>query len=417
MMQELDQRLVPTPPPRKRVALIVETSVVYGRQILSGIARYLRANRGWSVYLEERELGTPPPEWLSQWDGDGVICRSTTPEWAEIFRQRGLPVVDLNDQHLDLGLPRVASDMKALGRLGARHLRKRGFKHLAYCGFFGETWSAQRREGFMEGAEMALPEAHVYESRWKQLRKRPYEEELQYIALWLRSLPRPVGIMACNDVRARHVLDACRFLGLLVPDEVAVVGVDNAETFCELCDPPLSSVLPDAGRIGEEAAALLDRLMAGEAPPPHPLLIPPLGVVSRRSTDAWAVNDPLVARAVHFIREHACEGIRVWDVVKHLNCSRAWLERSFREYLGHSPNDQIRKLQLQRARELLLSTDWTLPHIAAAVGFKHSVYMSNLFSKAYGCTPARYRRIHKRQFPEPVVEIRTRTAEQAGSQD
>ncbi len=376
---------------RREVVLIVETSVVYGRQILRGISRYLQTHEAWSVFLDERELRAPPPEWLSHWRGDGVICRSTTAEWARILRRWRLPVVDLNDQYLDLGLPRVGSDMRAIGRLGAEHLRGRGFRHLAFCGFSGETWSAQRREGFAAAAQGLLGPAGIYESPWAGLRTHPWQEERQAIAQWLESLPRPVGIMACNDVRARHVLDACAHLGAQVPDEIAVVGVDNGETFCELCNPPLSSVAPNAERIGYEAAALLDRLMAGERGSPPNLLVPPLGVVTRLSSDVFAVEDALVARAVRFIREHACQGLKVSDVLREVGCSRSVLERRFRAHLDRSPQAEMREVQLHRVRQLLAETDWTLARIAEACGIEHPEYLSVLFKRQTGQTPGRFR--------------------------
>jgi LacI family transcriptional regulator len=373
------------------VALIVETSVVYGRQILHGIARYLKTSGCWSVFLDERELRMPPPDWLSHWQGDGVICRSTTREWAQIFRRRRLPVVDLNDLHLDLGLPRVASDMQAIGRLAAEHLKERGFRHLAFCGFSGEAWSVQRREGFIAAARGLVAHDSIYETPWAGLRKHPWEEERNRIARWLQSLPRPVGIMACNDVRGQHVLDACGNLGMHVPDEVAVVGVDNAETLCALCDPPLSSVVPNAEGIGFEAAALLDHLMAGGAAPDKNLLLEPLGVVTRQSSNVFAVEDPLLARAVRYIREQACQGIKVADVLREVRCSRSVLERRFREHLGHTPQEELRAVQLRRVKELLRETDWTLPRIAAATGIEHPEYLSVLFKRETGQTPGRFR--------------------------
>lgn len=379
---------------RRQVALIVETSVVYGRQILRGIARYLKTHGAWSVFLDERELHTPPPDWLSHWHGDGVICRSTTPEWAQVFRRRRLPVVDLNDLHLDLGLPRVGSDMEAIGRLGAEHLLERGFRHLAFCGFTQETWSGQRRNGFVAAAGGAVGRGSLYESPWAGLREHPWPEERNRIARWLQSLPRPVGIMACNDARAQQVLEACRHLGAHVPDEIAVVGVDNAETFCELCNPPLSSVAPDAERIGFEAAVLLERLMAGKAAPRQPLRVPPRGVVTRQSSDVYAVEDTLVSRAVRFIREHACGGIKVEDVLREARCSRSVLERRFRQHLGRSPQAELRAVQLRRVRQLLTETDWTLPRIAEAAGFAHPEYLSVVFKRETGQTPNQYRREH-----------------------
>lgn len=378
---------------RPEVALIVETSVVYGRQILQGICRYLRTHGSWSVFLDERELRAPPPEWLSHWRGDGVICRSTTPEWARRFRRRRLPAVDLNDLYLDLGLPRVGSDMHAIGRLGAEHLRERGFRHLAFCGFSNEAWSEQRRDGFL--AAFPGSSISVYESKWAGLRQHPWQQERDRIAKWLERLPRPLGVVACNDVRGQHVLDACRHAGAQVPDEIAVVGVDNAQTLCELCDPPLSSVVPDAERIGFEAAVLLDRLMAGAGPPADNLLIQPLGVVTRQSSDVYAVEDPLVSRAVRFIRDHAWKGIKVSEVLAEVHCSRSILERRFREHLGRSPQAEICDIRLRRVRQLLAETDWKLPRIAEAVGIDHPEYLSVMFKRQTGRTPDQFRQAQR----------------------
>jgi LacI family transcriptional regulator len=368
--------------PRPNVALIVETAVVYGRQILHGIARYMRACDGWSVFLDERELLAPPPDWLLDWDGAGVICRPTTPALAGRLRARGLAVVDLNDRHGYLGLPRISSDMRAVGRMAAEHLLERGFRNIAFCGFGGEIWSQERLEGVEE----------PFVSPFAGLREHTWQEERDRIAAWLRPLPRPLGVVACNDVRGHHVLDACRVLGLAVPDEVAVVGVDNAETFCELCDPPLSSVVPDAERVGFEAAALLDRLMAGAAPQGEDLLVPPTGVITRQSSDVVAVDDPTIARAVHLIRRQACAGIGVDDVLAGLPVSRSVLERGFRRHLGHSPHEEIRRVRLKRVKQLLTETDWPLERIAAAAGYEHPEYMMVQFKREVGMTPTEWRR-------------------------
>jgi len=380
---------------RRHVALIVETSVVYGRQILRGIAQYQRTHQRWSVYLEERELNSPPPDWLSTWTGDGVICRSTTPEWAKNFRRRRIPVVDLNDRHLQLKLPRVASDMQQIGQMGALHLLERGFQQLAFCGFSNEVWSEQRREGFIAAANGRVAPEAVYESPWHHLRSRPWQAERDRIAAWLQKLPRPIGIMACNDARGQHVLDACAQIKARVPDEIAVLGVDNAETFCELCDPPLSSIAPNPERIGYEAAALLDRLMAGADSSAEHLLIPAREVVTRQSTDVYAVSDPLVLSAVRFIREHALEGISIAHVIRQAHCSRSTLERRFREHLGHSPQDEMRSVVLRRIKQLLIETDWTLARISAAVSIAHVEYLSVFFKRETGESPTDFRRRHQ----------------------
>lgn len=387
----------PTAPKRRNVALIVETSLSYGRQILHGIAQYLKSHRRWSVFLDERELDAPPPDWISEWRGDGVIIRSTTPEWARVFRRRRMNVVDLSDRCPSLSLPRVSSDMHQIGRLAAEHLIERGFPRLAYCGFTGELWSLQRRDGFAAAAGDRFCPEFLYESPWVQLRSRPWQEARDQIARWLQSLPRPIGIMACNDARGQHVLDACAQLKLAVPDEVAVIGVDDTATFCELCEPPLSSVAPNAERVGFEAAALLDAMMDGRTTRAQskPLLIPPRGIVTRQSTNVFAVSDPLVSQAVRFIREHIRERLSVTSVTERVHCSRATLERRFREHLGHSPQVEIRQTLLREIKHLLVETDWTLPRIAQAVGMEHPEYIAVLFRRELGVTPNSYRQRHR----------------------
>lgn len=377
---------------RPHVALIVETSIMYGRQLLKGITQYLRAHHGWSIFVEQRELGAPPPSWLATWQGDGAICRSTTPELAEALLASGIAVVDVDDVSPPLGLPRIWSDDRAVGRLAAEHLLERSFRHFAYCGFTVHQWAARRREGFSAALEEASRDCSLFESPWGGLRAPAWEEEQQQIAHWLKSLPKPLGVLACNDMRGQHVLDACLRARLAVPDEVAVVGVDNDELLCELCNPPLSSVRPDPERVGYEAAAMLDRLMAGGKPPARETQIPPLGVATRLSSDVLAIDDADVALAVRHIRRHACEGLSVADILREVPLSRSVLERRFRKFLDRSPQEFIREVQLKRVKQLLVETDLPLERIAELAGYKHAEYMSVVFRRELGQTPGSYRK-------------------------
>jgi LacI family transcriptional regulator len=376
---------------RPRVALIVEMSGTYGRRILEGIAAYLRSHRPWSVFLEQRELRAPPPPWLLRERWDGIICRSTTPALARAFLRRRIPAVDLNDLYGGLGLPRIWSDMAAIGRLGAEHLLERGYRHFAFCGFSGETWSDGRRDGFAAAVGKAGFRCRVHESPWRGRGALRWDRDQDRLARWIASLPRPVGLMACNDVRGQQAIDACHRAGAVVPEEVAVIGVDDEAELCVLCDPPLSSVAPDPRRIGLEAADLLDRLMSGEAPPSGERLIPPLGAVTRVSTDSLGVADPVVAAAVAAIRRHAASGIRADDVAARVSVSRSVLERRFRKFLGRSPQEEIRRVRIKRAKELLRGTDLSLEAIAGLCGFVHPEYLSVVFKRLTGITPGRYR--------------------------
>src|SRR4051812_45313657 len=302
---------------RPHVALIVETSIHYGRQILRGVTRYLRSHQSWSVFLEQRELWSAPPAWLKQWRGDGVICRKTTPELADALFKAGLPLVDLNDTCPPLGPPKIQSDHEAIGVLAADHLLERGFRHFAFCGFSEQMFSTLRRDGFVRRLAERGHTCHLWESPWVGPQARTWEREQAQIGRWLTSLPVPVGLMACSDQRGQHVLDACQRLDRAVPEEFAVIGVDDDAVLCNLCHPPLSSVIPNPERVGYEAAALLDRLMSGKPAPTPQLLIEPVGVQTRQSTDVLAIDDRAVASALRFIRERAFHGVSMKDVLKH----------------------------------------------------------------------------------------------------
>ena len=211
------------------------------------------------------------------------------------------------------------------------------------------------------------------------------------MARWIGGLPKPLGLMACNDFRSVQALDACRRAGIAVPEEVAVIGADNEVLACELAYPPLSSVIPDCARIGYEAAALLDRFMRdGDRSQALPD-VAPLGIATRQSTDVTAIDDPYVAAAVRFIREHVHEGIRVEDVLEHLSVSRSVLQRRFRAALGRTVHDLIAGLRLKHVKQLLLETDMPLPVIADRTGFNHVEYLCRAFRKATGITPGTFR--------------------------
>lgn len=376
---------------RPRVTLIVETSLGYGRAILRGISRYVVANQPWSMYLDLHELHALPPPWLTDWDGDGVISRMTTPEMAESLLRRRIPLVDMTDYYRCEGVPHIYTDHYEVARIAAVHLRERGFRNLAFCGFSDHRWSCERRDGFLKTLS-DLPNVPVFESRWQLAGHQTWEQQQDEICNWLASLPRPVGIMAANDLRGYHVLDACRRLEISVPEDVAVIGVDNDETLCLMCDPPLSSVATHAERIGYEAAQMLDGMMSGGEWPQGDRYISPSGIVTRQSTDILAIDDPLVTQCLRIIRERACEGLIVDDLLSEVPTSRSILERRFRKFLNRSPQEEIRLMQIKRIKQLLAETELPLHRIAELSGFEHPEYMSVVFKRELGITPGQFRK-------------------------
>jgi LacI family transcriptional regulator len=383
------------------VALIVETSTAYGRAILSGISQYVREHGPWTVYIEQRSLQDPAPPWLERWDGDGIIARASTPQSARKLAKTGVPTIDLNDQVRGLGLPQIHSDHAAIARLAADHLIERGFRHFAYFGFPIFEWSVRRQESFTRHVLAAghrihegLPGRRVH---WSH-QQASWEDEIEGVAQWVKKLPKPLGIMAGNDIRGIQMLDACRRAGVAVPEEVAVVGVDNEELVCLLAYPPLSSVIPDAYQVGYESAALLDRMMKGHRATEMLRLIPPLSVAIRQSSDVTAIANPCLASAMQFIRESACHGIGVDDVLAHVSASRSALQRLFKNELGQTILDAITAMRMQRVKQLLAETDLSLNDIADRAGFSYVEYLSTSFRRQTGQSPSAYRREFRRRL-------------------
>lgn len=385
--------------PRK-VALLIETSNAYARGLLHGIVSYLREHQPWSLHLAEHTRGDRPPSWLAGWEGDGVIARIENEAIAHGLRRLKIPVIDVSAARLLPRLPWFETDNTEFARLAYGHLAERGFKHFAYCGEDRFPWSRLRGAAFAGFARAAGHEVFTHQAAKNFA---PDDEgQIADIATWLQGLPKPVGVMACYDLRGQQVLDACRRAGLTVPEEVAVIGADDDELLCELSSPPLSSVIPDTHRTGYEAAALLDRLMAGEKVPPGTTrLIPPLGLTTRQSTDVLAIDDSNLAKALHFIRDNACRDINVSDVLRAVPQSRRIFESRFKKLTGRTPHDEIVRVQINRVKELLTGTNLPLDQIAGLAGFAHVEYLSVVFKKKTGMPPGKYRTRHLRPARAP----------------
>jgi LacI family transcriptional regulator len=385
---------------RKTVALLVETSNDYARGLLHGVVTYVREHRPWSTYLAEHGRGDAPPTWLSTWRGDGIIARIENPRIAKAVRAAALPTVDLSAANLIPSIPFVETDDAAIARTAFEHLVERGFKHFAYCGDDKYNWSKWRQNAFVQCAQQSGRECRVLSSAVGHRASDGWGDQMERLAGWLRELPKPVGIMACFDIVGRQVLEACRLIDVAVPDEAAVVGVDDDELLCELADPPLSSVSPDTQRTGYVAAELLDKLMSGKKVPPRGHLIEPLGVIVRESSDVLAIEDADVSQAVRFIRAHACEGINVQDVLgggsAQVALSRRVLESRFKKLIGRTPHEEIDRVRLNRVKELLRETDLPLAEIARRAGYEHVEYLSVVFKKKVGVPPSEYRGVHRR---------------------
>lgn len=395
-----------------RVALLIESSRAYGRGLLLGIARFVREQGPGSIYSEERALQSGLPAWLRRWKGDGIIARIEDARMARELARLGLPCVDLRGLLPELPMPVLDTDPAQVAHLAFLHLRERGFRQLAFCGFPGATYSDERGRCFQDFAASAgIPCAvHVPPAAARRVFTPEYERDGRAgekdVARWLASLPQPVGVMACNDVRGQQVLNACRERGLRVPEQVAVVGVDNDEVLCELADPPLTSVEPDTRRIGFEAAALLARLMRGAAVAPGKVWVAPRLPLNLTHNLTHNLTLPRAVPEVSKMKiKSKSKRPSVAEVVKGVPFSRRNLELRFARWLGHSFQEEILRVRIQRAKELLAETGLKLGAIAEESGFRHAEYLVVMFKARTGVTPAAWRERNRPRSLPPAAAL------------
>jgi LacI family transcriptional regulator len=282
----------------------------------------------------------------------------------------------------------------------AEHLLSRGFRHFGFCGY-RRRYSPEgdlRCDAFqacIEEAGYRMDVCAVSEPSYDQREFGSWRKELAHIARWVRRLPKPAAIMACNDDRGLQVLEACRQIGVAVPDDVAVIGVDNDECLCSLSIPPMSSVDVNGEQIGYQAAVVLEKLMSRGSPPER-VLVEPRCVVCRRSTDVLAVADQAVAAAIRFIRDHACEPIYIQDVTRHVHASRSALEHRFKEAIGRTVYQEIQRTRIALAQQLLADNNLPIKQVAQQTGFRSVQYMTRVFRATLRQTPGAYRRTVRR---------------------
>jgi LacI family transcriptional regulator len=375
-----------------QVALLAETGVASSRDILRGVGRFARERGNWALVHERCGWGLPLPQWIRDWRGDGIIARvHHADEWA-ILSNLGIPVVDVLGEVREATAPLVHVDNQAIARIAAEHFLELGFRNFGFFGLSGKIWSELRNAAFQEILARSGHGVAVYEQSSEYRLRVGWEHRESRLADWVRRLPKPAGVLVCSDQVGLDFLEACRHAGVAVPDEVSVVGVDNDDMYCGIATPTLTSIWPAHTEVGYQAAALLEKLMRGEAAPREPVLISPGGIEVRQSSETLAINDPSVAKAISVIRAKACAGLDVDEVAEKAGLSRSVLQRRFRKILGKSVHDEILNARLKRACQLLAETRLPLLEIAEQSGFNHQEYMGVIFRERLKQTPVQYRR-------------------------
>ncbi len=376
----------------RRIAILLDRSLSFVRNVLQGIRAYASTKPHWV-------LRDGPPRGrivshLREWRPHGIIAGLVVRRVAsELIRMRK-PLVDTASTLTGLNVPTVDVDHAGVGRSAAEYLLERKFVHLGFFGSESADYSRVQEAAFRQHvAEAGGTVSCCYTELLPDLANAAlWRKSAQKIHRWLRQFPKPAAILCCDDTPARHLADACAQLGLRVPDDIALLGVGNDQLECNLTRPALSSMAVPSQRIGFEAASLLDRLMQGGEWPREPILLPPLHVVSRQSTDIMAVDDETVQAALRYIRQHAWEEMSVANLAAEIAVGRRLLERRFRDVLGRSVLEEIHRIRVERAKVLLTETHLPIEAVAAKSGFASVRRLDVVFAKLTGTSPTAYRR-------------------------
>lgn len=377
----------------KRVAILVDTSTTWGRDVIAGVHRYSREHVGWQLFVEPR--GVEQRRWLpTGWTGDGVIARVGFIDLAKRLKTLKLPVVNVSGITLPkVDFPRVLSDQVAAANLAAEHLLARGFRNFAYFSLLGLEYVAEHQQAFLDALRVAGHRCEVFAVQ-PQLGAEPdWNLDMKRLGKWLTGLPRPLAVFTWNSSSARELIYACMQTGLAVPEDIAVLSGSDDDLFCEVTPVPISAVQLGCEQIGYRAAAELDAMMCNPGKTlSAEVLIPPQGVVERRSTDTLAVNDAAMVKALRFIREDPSRVMNVNDVARKAGLCRRALELRFQHLLGRTPASEIRRVRIDHAIDLLQRTNLSVATVAERSGFSSPEYMASVFRSQLATSPLHYRK-------------------------
>jgi LacI family transcriptional regulator len=380
------------------IGLFIESSRSSGRALLTGIVKFAQHYGPWSFYWEPGGLEKAWPK-LQTLDIDGIIFRDV--DKLEEAVALNIPAIVVGHSKTEIpGLVNVVTDSVAIGKIGAEHLLGRGLKHFAFCGYGTASapdstksafvWSEGRRESYQDHIEKAGFSVESYCTF--SAATEAWQQERHKMANWLQSLPKPVGVMACNDDCGQQVVEACKLANLAVPDQVSVLGADNDELICGLSSPPLSSIAINFERAGYESARVLSDLLRGKKAARSKINVTATHVVVRRSTDYMAISDLNLQKALQFIRDHIRENIKVLDVSRAAGLSRRALEIKFQRDLECSIHEYIKRLRTDQIVRLLVETDLPVGQIADSLGFSDIQHFARYFRAGTQMSPLAYRR-------------------------
>lgn len=373
-----------------RVALLVDSSRLYYRDILKGIAKYSQSHGLWLFYNEPSVDQKKTLSHLKGWGVDGMIVAVLDNKSVSKYTLPGVPTIVVMQKEYISGYINITGNFKRTGTIAAEYFLNKGFNNFGFCSWNDALWAVNRGKAFQERLANNGYKVHWHGEIFPRLHGM-WEMQQQHLIKYLRDLPKPIAILACNDDCARHVLEACNRAEIHVPEQIAVLGVDNDDTVCNLTYPPLSSVAVNAAKAGFEAAQALHNLMQ-KKPYNHDIIVEPLQVVTRHSTDVLAIEDTDVASAIAFIRQNASKVITVADVVAATSLSRRQLERRFHTTIGRTIHKEIRKSRADMIANMLANTDLNISEISNIMGYYEDGHLRRYFQQEMGLSPSAYRR-------------------------
>ncbi len=389
---------------RKRVALFLEDMGPYGERALQAIAHFARGRGTWRVDMAN--FGEVTVDEIAAGKVDGVIFGQweALPALVDGINHSGVPAVDISGGDEVQSPPaRVMPDDRGVGIMTAEHFLARGFEHFAYYGLpeeFNHRWEKARRDGFRDTLASRGFSTDCFSGSargWNELHDRAH---LGALSRWLIKLPKPCAVLACIDAFGYEILRLSRESGIAVPEDLAVCGVDNRLWICMLANPTITSIPLDGAQAGARSAQVLDKLMAGRAVPREPILIAPLPIEQRESTDVYAFHDADVVEALHYIRDHCNRPITVADILRTIPVSRRSLEMRFKSLTGQTLQAEIWRAHLDRAKRLLLETDHSIYDVAENSGFRTAATFNVMFRRTFDKTPTEFRRQVKLPMPQ-----------------
>ena len=383
---------------KRNILLLIESSTAYGRKIADGISQYVREQAHWTLHIEDRGLYSLPTALKNGWNGDGIIARTANGLIRRALERCRCPVVELLGG-VDRGKSVDVTHDVFLGlKLCFEHYLSKRITSIGFYAFGRNWWIEQRRKLFLELAHLyqIKPLCFVDNSAEKSDQQPPWDDRYEKpLRKWIEKLPDRTGIIAANDYQAMRVLNACQSVGIDVPGRIAILGFDNDEHICNLVTPSLSSLNPNSEMIGYKAAELLDWKMSGKLLTPQQIIVPPKGVVGRRSSEIMAIDDQDVVTALNFIAREATRGLCIRDVVAHIGLSQSTLCRRFQKELHRTPQEEIMRVRLERAKYLLANSDLPIKSVAMQSGYHSIEYFTSTIKLHTNSTPQQYREKHR----------------------